>query len=264
MSDVYSKSKVWLTIDVEELTDTNFNICWIKRKEIDYDVLIQNWIDLCEDLDYKSTCFVLGSFAQKYPNLVKRLSENGHEIASHGYDHQLVNAMKLADWEQSIIHSKKILEELIGKPVNGYRAASWSMPFEKEYYAILAKNGYRYSSSYFPMKTYMYGNTIDRKRPFEIASDSGVVTEFPIPKYGIPFSGGFYLRVVPTSIARYLYNKLLKLGIQPIVYIHPYELMDNNMLLFFNKNASKNLDYLLAFFSTQQPRKKILDILSSI
>jgi len=264
MSNSCQTEKIWLTIDVEELIDTNFNIRWSKPKDIDYGVLIQSWISLCDGLGYKSTCFVLGSFAQKYPNLVKRLSENGHEIASHGYDHQLVNAMKLVDWEQSILRSKDILEGLVGKPVNGYRAASWSMPFEKKYYAILAKAGYRYSSSYFPMKTYMYGNAIDRKRPFEIASDSGVVTEFPIPKYGIPFSGGFYLRVLPVLVGKYLFNKLLKSEIQPVLYIHPYELIDRNLLLFFNNNASKNLDYLLAFFSTRQPIKKILNILSSI
>eukprot|EP01003_Olkasia_polycarbonata_P004092 NODE_304_length_1031_cov_87.341141_g261_i0.p1 GENE.NODE_304_length_1031_cov_87.341141_g261_i0~~NODE_304_length_1031_cov_87.341141_g261_i0.p1 ORF type:complete len:121 (-),score=5.30 NODE_304_length_1031_cov_87.341141_g261_i0:469-831(-) len=115
MSDIYDSSKVWLTIDVEEIIDTNFNINWKIEPKLDYSILIDNWIEFTTNLNMKSTCFVLGSFAMKYPHLITRLSNAGHEIASHGNNHDLVYEMNLEEWEKSIIESKKILENITGK-----------------------------------------------------------------------------------------------------------------------------------------------------
>ena len=258
MSLIYNQSKIWLTIDIEEITDTNFNILWNKDIKIDYEAIIDNWISLCDRLNMKSTCFILGSFATKYPNLVKKLYDNKHEIASHGNNHKLVYDISLKQWQRSLEESKDILENIINDTVSGYRSASWSLPFKKKYYQILAKSGYAYSSSYFPMKTYMYGNSINKKQPFKICTDSGDIMEYPLVKNIIPFSGGFYLRVLPMFILK----KLFKNTNKPIIYTHPYELMDRNLIKYFIKYANFNLDFLLAFYSTSRPIKKIEKIIN--
>ena len=260
MSEIHNNSQIWLTIDIEEIINTNFHINWRSNPEVDYEEAITNWINLCSQLNCKSTCFVLGSFAKAHPSLIKQLNENGHEIASHGMDHRLVSKINIAEWRESIENSKKILEDVSGSEVVGYRAASWSMPFEKQYYEVLAQSGYKFSSSYFPMKTYMYGNSIDRKKPFTVNTDFGKIKEMPVPKFIIPFSGGFYLRTLPLALQKYLFKKLINGGYKPVIYIHPYELFNENMLFDYYKSASLNVDYLLAFFSSSNPVKKIKSI----
>ncbi|WP_457562578.1 polysaccharide deacetylase family protein [Caminibacter pacificus] len=244
---------LWLSIDVEEVQDMNFNIKWKKNPEINYESVIDWFLDKCENK--KATAFVLGSFAKKYPGIVKKISKK-IEVASHGYNHELVYKQPFEVWEKEIKDSKKLLEDIIQKPIKGYRAPSWSMPFEKKYYEVLAKEGFEYSSSYFPMKNYMYGNEIDKKNPFKIFTKFGVVEERPIPKKTIPYSGGFYLRFLPTFILKKMFDE------NSILYIHPYELIDENLLTFFNDYADKNIDYFLAFFHMGNTRKKILKIIN--
>lgn len=249
----YSSQKIWLTIDIEEITDTNFYIRWKKNPDLDYEKLLSGWIELCESLGLSSTCFVLGNFAQKYPQVIKRLHEAGHEIASHGLTHELVNKMDFSKWQEELAESKSILESITGVKVEGYRSPSWSLPFEKRYYEGLFDLGFGYSSSYFPMKTYMYGNAIDKKHPFRVCG----IMEIPLAKYVFPFSGGFYLRVLPSFIQVRLAMGLRKCNVKPVVYIHPYELIDQTMMRFFSRYAGLNLDYLLAFYEYGDSRKKI-------
>jgi len=261
MRSPFNSSKIWITLDVEELKSSNFDLGIKNSSSIDYDKLIQNWIEICNQLNILSTCFILGEFAQKFPYLVKKLHEHGHEIASHGMDHRLVNKMTISDWEKSIVDSKNLLENITGKKIYGYRSASWSMPSSLKYYEILAKNGYKYSSSYFPFKTYMYGNSEDKKDPFTISTSFGDITEIPIPKFLVPFSGGFYFRVLPIFILKLLFNKIILSGHKPVFYIHPYELDNNNLLKRYIGISKFNLDYLLAFFSTSNVMKKIFKVL---
>lgn len=263
MSAIYFNKQypMWLTIDVEELTDTNFALRTKRPVQLEYETLIDRWLELCAEADYRSTCFILGSFTEKFPKLVKKLHENGHEIASHGNDHRLVYEMGLEEWKHSIADSKKRLEDLTGAEVKGYRSASWSLPFEKQYYETLLECGYKYSSSYFPMKTYMYGNTIDKKTPFYITTSHGKILEIPVLKQGIPFSGGFYLRVLPLAILQQLFNSTIHKGHKPVLYIHPYEMTEKNMMRYFSEYYGINLDFLLAFFSTSAPVDKIRKIL---
>jgi len=114
------------------------------------------------------------------------------------------------------------------------------------------------------LKTYMYGNNIDKKQPFKVNTQNGVIVEYPILKNVIPYSGGFYLRTLPLVIEKYLFNNSIKKGLKPIIYIHPYELMNCNLINFFRKYTSLNIDFILAFYSTSYPLKKIENILSKI
>jgi len=246
---------IWLTIDVEEVTDMNFDVKWKKKPLLAYEKYIDTFIEFAKNR--KATAFVLGSFALKYPHIVQKLSQNGIEIACHGLHHNLVYAECFEIWGKDLLQAKKILEELTCKPVLGYRSPSWSMPFEKCYYEFLAKIGFEYSSSYFPMENYMYGNAINKKTPFMIYTQYGKVQERPIPKKIIPFSGGFYLRVLPLWLLKLLFKKTNN----PILYVHPYELMDSNLLNYFKKYAAYNLDYFLAFYASSPARKKIKALL---
>lgn len=246
---------MWLTLDVEEVTDMNFDVHWKQTPPLEYEKYIESFIALSKN--HKVTAFVLGSFAKKHPQIVQKLAENGIEIACHGLYHNLVYTEDFEQWSQDLVEAKKILEELTCKPVVGYRSPSWSIPFEQHYYEFLAKAGFKYSSSYFPMKNYMYGNSIDKKTPFFIYTKYGKVQERPIAKKIIPFSGGFYLRVLPLWLLKLLFKKTNN----SVLYVHPYELMDINLLYYFKKYATYNIDYFLAFYASSPASKKIKALL---
>lgn len=252
----YANQNIWLTIDIEEITDTNFNIRWKRSPDLDYEKLLLGWMELCKSVGLSSTCFVLGSFAKKYPEVIKRLHDAGHEIASHGLTHELVYKMDFTNWQKELSESKALLESITGSEVKGYRSPSWSLPFKREYYKVLLDEGFTYSSSYFPMKTYMYGNSIDKKKPFDIEG----VTEIPLAKNIIPFSGGLYLRALPVFLQKIFKKSLYKKDIKTIIYVHPYELIDLGLFHYFSKYANINLDYFLAFYSLGAAKSKIKNI----
>ncbi len=261
MSKIYNSEKVWITIDVEQLHDANFGVTTHQDPQIDYEKIIDDWIEMCAKLNIHSTCFVLGSFAQKYPQAIKKLADNGHEIASHGLTHELVYKQTFKEFQHSITESKRILEEITQQKIYGYRSASWSLPFEKKYYEALVEAGYSYSSSYFPFKTYMYGNTIDRKDPFVIKTPKGDIQEIPLLKSYLPFSGGFYLRVLPLWLIKMLMRTLQKQGKKPIVYTHPYEISGKYLLWAMKDSIKIDLAYILAFAETTPTRNKLQKLL---
>ncbi len=248
-------------MDVEQLHDANFGVSIKNQPKIDYEFIIDSWIKQCEELDIKSTCFVLGSFAKKFPKAVEKLSKNGHEVASHGLTHDLVYEQSFETFKNSITESKKILEDITQNEIRGYRSASWSLPFDKKYYEALIQAGYSYSSSYFPFKTYMYGNSIDRKEPFEIKTDSGVIKEIPLLKSLLPFSGGFYLRVIPLWIHKLLIKSLIDKNHKPIIYTHPYEMQGSYLPSLMKKDIDINMAYILAFAETSNSKDKLRKLL---
>ena len=259
----YQNHPLWLTIDVEVLEDANFGITKKRELAIDYERIIDEWIELCDHHSIKSCAFILGSFARRFPNAVKKLADAGHDIASHGLRHELVYKLPFDVWKEETKTSKKILEDITGREVAGYRSPSWTLPFEKRYYEALAELGFRFSSSYFPFKTYLYGNEIDKKRPFKIFTDSGTVTEIPVPKRLIPFSGGFYLRMLPAPIAWLLMKSLMKSKVKPIIYTHPYELQEG-LFLQFLRDVVFDKAYILTFANTGNTKKRIEYLLKSI
>ncbi len=254
----YKESKIWSTIDIEQIEDANFGITLKNQLHINYEALIDKWIEFNKN---RGCAFVLGSFAKKYPNIIKKVASNNIEIASHSLTHTLVYKLSFKKWAQEIEYSKKLIEDITSKEVKGYRSPSWSLPFEKRYYEMLIEKGYLFSSSYFPFKTYMYGNEIDRKKPFEIYTQNGIITEIPIPKNIIAFSGGFYTRVLPYFVIYMLTKGLLKNGFKPILYIHPYELIDQPLIKYFSNSVKKDTAYFLSFVRLGNTRKKIIRLL---
>ena len=194
--------------------------------------LTQLILRLLNEFNNTATFFVLGDVAEKYPDLIRNVHDEGHEIASHGYCHTFVKN-KSQDWFcQDISRSKILLQNIIGTEVIGYRAPYWSLGESTPWaWSALANADFLYDSSIFPFSTHLYG---DRRAPqFEYdihTSDGGnVIKEIPPAVFdtGIfrfPFSGGFFLRLLPYSIIRRCTLNTNRLR-QPVVsYIHPYEL----------------------------------------
>lgn len=176
------------------------------------------------------TCFFLGWVAERFPHLVREAARRGHEIASHGYGHRLVYESTPGEFIEDAIKSKRLLEDISGRPVRGYRSAGFSSTeatpwfFEK-----LAEAGYHYDSSVFPARREHGGMRTSRLGPHLVKAGRAGIIEFPISVVrflGKPlcFSGGGYLRLLPWAVIRRLARSVLSEGRPVIFYIHPREI----------------------------------------
>jgi polysaccharide deacetylase family protein (PEP-CTERM system associated) len=176
----------------------------------------------------RSTCFILGWVAERCPNLVRRIAAAGHEIASHGYNHELLDSLSPKAFREDVTRSKATLEDIIGAEVRGYRAPSFSI---KEWaIPILHDVGFSYDSSLFPSFGHdRYGKLggITPDEPvielapgfFEIG-----VSCVTIASRGVPWGGGGYFRLLPYSVFRRGANRILRSGRPYVFYIHPWEI----------------------------------------
>ncbi len=182
----------------------------------------------------KATFFVLGYIAERFPELVKRIDAAGHEVASHGYSHRRICDQTPEEFEQDFLQSVKILEDITGKKIAGYRAPQFTIMKETLWALdILKKYGLEYDSSIFPVKTPLYGIPDFPLFPCALGSgENGIdfmeippsVYKVPFLKKNIPVAGGFYLRFFPYIFIHYALQKLNKVNNVAICYIHPWEL----------------------------------------
>jgi polysaccharide deacetylase family protein (PEP-CTERM system associated) len=222
-----------LTFDVEE----HFQVSafWTSERRKQWDVLESRVerntfkiADILASRSTKATFFVLGWIAERHPGLVKELAERGHEIASHGYGHELVCNQTPNEFREDIRRSKQILEDLIGKKVLGYRAPSFSITSWA--IEILVEEGFQYDSSvndrYRSRSTGRIGTP---GAYYPIATPSGVLLEISpstITTFGVqlPVGGGGYFRLLPYGATRMLLKRLESQGSQLVIYLHPWEL----------------------------------------
>nr|WP_241673123.1 XrtA system polysaccharide deacetylase [Lacisediminimonas profundi] len=189
------------------------------------------WIlGLTAALDIKATFFVLGWIAERYPHLVKRVHQAGHEVASHGYGHQRVNEMTPEAFLRDVSTTKLILEQLTGQPVVGYRAPSFSIGHGNQWaWDVLQAAGYRYSSSVYPIRHDHYGMADAPRFPF-YPRDYGGLLEIPITTVrmldtNLPAGGGGYFRLLPYPVSRWMINHVNTEYSAPcIFYFHPWEI----------------------------------------
>jgi len=191
----------------------------------------QKILNLFNNKNIRGTFFILGWVAERYPDLVKEIAADGHEIASHGYSHQLIYSQSQAVFREETHRSKEILENLIQTPVEGYRAASYSIT-KKSLWAldILVELGFKWDSSIFPIYHDNYGIPDTPSEPYIIKSRSGgQLTEFPITAakqlgLSIPAAGGGYFRQFPYPVFKYLFwSASQKNQVPKIFYLHPWE-----------------------------------------
>jgi len=185
----------------------------------------------------KGTFFVLGWIAERLPGLVREIHSRGHEVASHGWSHELCNKCSQADLEEDLIKSKKLLEDIIGKPVYGYRAPSFSI--NDDILKIIEECGYLYDSSYnsFGMHS-RYGHLhISRKNGTGIAIpvnrkssiENGQFYELPISNIDVlncvlPWGGGGYFRLMPYPVFKIGTKLILNRQHAALFYFHPWEI----------------------------------------
>jgi polysaccharide deacetylase family protein (PEP-CTERM system associated) len=178
----------------------------------------------------KATFFVLGWVAERYPALVRRIVSLGHELASHGYEHVRVICQDRHEFDRDIRRTKRILEDIAGVRVRGYRAASYSIG-EKTLWALdlLYEAGYEYSSSIYPIEHDHYGMPGAPRFPFRPNGDRGIL-EVPIStvtlhRRNLPCGGGGYFRFFPYAVSRWAIRRINEHDGQPtIFYFHPWEI----------------------------------------
>ena len=176
----------------------------------------------------RATFFTLGWIAERHPQMVGRIADAGHELASHGYDHRLADLLTPAQFREDVRRSKKAIEDLAATPVQGYRAPTFSIgPRNKWAFEILAEEGYRYSSSTYPVRHDLYGDAQGRRTPFRPCPG---LWEIPLTTrrlfgQNLPSAGGGYFRLIPYSLWRRNLSHLHALAETPcLFYFHPWEI----------------------------------------
>ena len=224
-----------MTVDVEDYFQVSAFENRIRRSQWDdcqcrVEANTHRILDLFAAHEVKATFFVLGWVAQRYPGLVRRIVEEGHELASHGYEHRRVTGQSPQQFREDVIRTKGLLEELGAVPVKGYRAASYSIG-EKTLWAlpILEEAGYRYSSSIYPIRHDLYGMPDAPRFAFRPEGTQTLV-EVPISTVrllgkNLPCGGGGYFRLFPYALSRWAMGRVNLRENRPCVfYFHPWEI----------------------------------------
>jgi polysaccharide deacetylase family protein (PEP-CTERM system associated) len=198
---------------------------WPCRIEANMDLILA----LFQRHDVRATFFALGWIAERYPGVVKRLVAAGHELASHGYGHQRASDLTREQFRQDVDRAKKLLEDLGGVPVVGYRAPSFSIGRQNLWaLEVLAETGHRYSSSIYPIAHDHYGMVEAPRFPYR-PDHCPTLLEMPPTTVdwrgrNLPAAGGGYFRLLPYRASRWLIGRVNRLDRRPAMfYFHPWE-----------------------------------------
>ncbi len=192
-------------------------------------------LDLLDEHQTRGTFFVLGWVAQKHPRLVPEICGRGHEIACHGYSHELLHFIGPQRFREDVTRAKNLLEDQSGKPIGGYRAPSFSIVEESLWaFEILHEAGFLYDSSVFPIRHDLYGLPSAPPYPHRVRCTTGEIVEFPLSTVGfkvlgrtvrLPVAGGGYLRFLPLVILEKAIARINARERQPaVLYFHPWEI----------------------------------------
>ncbi len=224
-----------LTLDVEDWEHANFSslsgqeaaiAATVRERRYAMDANTDRWIEVLERHSALSTCFVLGEFAARYPEAVKRLQVAGHEIASHSYTHDLVYGMSREAFREQVRRSVGLLGELTGRAPRGFRAPSWSVDERTPWYCDeLIAQGFKYDSSQFPVRTPLFG---EAGAPLQVRRQ-GALTRVPVTVLTIgaarlPFASGAFFRIWPGCVIRWGLARASQRGQPPMIVLHPREL----------------------------------------
>ena len=187
-------------------------------------------LDMLDEHAAHATFFMLGWVAERYPALVRQIVERGHELASHGYGHQLVGTLTRAAFADDVSRAKCLLEDIGGVPVRGYRAPSFSIGKDNLWaLECLADAGYCYSSSIYPFRSDHYGMP-DAPRFAHYPTAGRGLLELPpttvrLFNRNLPAAGGGYFRLLPYGVSRWCLNRVNTVDGKPcIFYFHPWEI----------------------------------------
>jgi polysaccharide deacetylase family protein (PEP-CTERM system associated) len=179
----------------------------------------------------KGTFFTLGWIAEQHPSVIRRIVDSGHELASHGYEHTRISALSIDSFRQDVVRTKKMLEDVSGTAVVGYRAPSFSLGADTLWaHDVLEEAEYVYSSSIFPIVHDHYGMPAAPRFPFAVRAGSTDFMEVPLSTISFagrnwPCAGGGYFRLLPFSYFRWAIRRINRREQMPCVfYFHPWEL----------------------------------------
>jgi len=195
------------------------------------DGVLDALLDLLARHHAKATFFVLGWVAQHQAACVRRIAKAGHEVASHGMSHHMLKRLTPAQFRTELLESRKLLEDLTGKPVVGFRAPTFSIvPHTAWAIDVLADCGYSYDSSIFPIRRRRYGvPSAPRSVYIAVGPAGGRIVELPplttrLLGTNLPMAGGGYFRLFPLSLVTGAIRRAGKRGEPAMLYIHPWEL----------------------------------------
>lgn len=186
-------------------------------------------LDLLARYHARATFFVLGWVAERHADLVRTIARAGHEIASHGWDHERVTHQTPRQFRNSIRRTKDALERISGTPVLGFRAPNFSIVPGLEWALdVLIEEGYRYDSSLFPVRRPGYGYPGASPDPHWLERPGGRLAEIPPTTLRwcgmqLPAAGGAYFRLLPYSVVRAAFRQAERRGVPGTFYIHPWE-----------------------------------------
>lgn len=222
-----------LTIDVEDYFQVSAFSRQIPRTSWDslpcrIEANIELILALLADSDVRATFFALGWIAERYPVMIRRIVEEGHELASHGYEHRRASEQGYGEFLADIRLAKAVLEDQTGTEVNGYRAPSFSVgPDNAWAFDCIAEAGYRYSSSVYPIRHDHYGAPDAPRFKHDVRKD---LIEVPVATVRMlnknwPAGGGGYFRLLPYKLSRWSLRRVNDIDGQPAMfYFHPWEL----------------------------------------
>lgn len=222
-----------LTIDVEDYFQVSAFAPYIRRDDWDTrECRVERNVDrilgLLDEQDTKATFFTLGWVAERYPAMVRRIVDGGHELASHGYGHQRASDLTPQQLYEDVHRAKTILEDIGGQAVLGYRAPSFSIG-TANLWALdtLLEAGYRYSSSIYPVKHDHYGMPDAPRFAHEVRPGLIEVppTTLRLFDRNLPSSGGGFFRLLPYGVSRWMLQQVNSRDAQAaIFYFHPWEI----------------------------------------
>jgi polysaccharide deacetylase family protein (PEP-CTERM system associated) len=222
-----------LTIDVEDYFQVSALAPYVPRSQWEsipcrVERNVDTILDLLQQGSANATFFTLGWVAERYPALIRRIVDAGHEVASHGYGHHRASDQSAKAFLSDIRSARLLLQDISGQDVKGYRAPSFSIGRQTLWaFDCIAEAGYRYSSSIYPIRHDHYG--MPEAPRFAFQPRPGLV-ELPVTtsrvlKTNVPAGGGGYFRLLPYPVSRWLIQRVNTQDQRPaIFYFHPWEL----------------------------------------
>jgi polysaccharide deacetylase family protein (PEP-CTERM system associated) len=225
----------FFTVDVEEYFHVNAFESVVTRNDWGrwpqrLDWSIPRLLERLAHHNARGTFFTLGWVARENPGIVRQIVDAGHELASHGFWHRRVVTNTADEFREDIRSARRMLEDVAGAPVVGYRAPSFSIiPGFEWAFDVLIEEGYTFDSSVFPIRRSGYGNPNAPRTPYVIRRASGNLVEFPLTTttvlgYRLPAAGGGYLRQFPFAVIHRAFREADESGTGGTFYIHPWEI----------------------------------------
>ncbi|MFD0677899.1 MULTISPECIES: polysaccharide deacetylase family protein [unclassified Paenibacillus] len=259
--------KNMLTFDIEEWFHANYDdvkpdLSQPSHFRSNMDTLLR----LCRETGCKATFFVLGYIGEHFPDVVKAIAREGHDVASHGYAHELAYKQNIQEFKADVKKSVDILEDITGTKVLGYRAPSWSIVESNLHYLeALEELGLKYDASIFPVKTFLYGIPTAPTEIHKPRVNGRELNLYEVPMSvmkltgkNMGYSGGFYFRFFPKFFIKQVIRSANRQGKSSIVYLHPREVNVNEAKLILPRK-----EHFIHYYNIGGTEAKLEDILRS-